>query len=223
MVGDQLIGDIASSSRTRADREYEKALSHKRLVKFLKRALPILGVLIILSFVGVSYFNTVLPEGVVIASSTIEDGKIVMNEPVLAGQTGEKQPYRMKAARAVQEIGNTSVITLEQIEAELPMNGGEQAFLKAEEGIFNQVDEKMTFNKPIEVTTTSGMTARFQSGLYDIANGSFTSEDEISIKLDGAEITADKISMSQNGQLITFENNVKMNVSPSALKRKEDE
>lgn len=223
MVGDQLIGDLASSSRTRADREYARALSHKRLVKFLKQALPILGILIILSFIGVSYFNTVLPEGVVIESSTIEDGKIVMNEPVLAGQTGENQPYRMKAARAIQEIGNSSVITLEQIEAELPMNGDEQAFLIAEEGIFNQVDEKLTFNKPIEVTTTSGMTAQFQSGLYDIANGSFTSEDEINIKLDGAEITADKISMSQNGQLITFENNVKMNVSPSALKPKEDE
>lgn len=208
-------------SVARVEEQYAKALAHTRFVKFLKFGLPALGVSIILGFIAISYINTVLPEGLVISSSTISDGKIVMNQPILAGQNGKDQPYRMKADRAIQAIGDTSVVTLENIEAELPMGDGEEAVLIAEQGIFNQVEETLVFDKPLQVTTSSGMVAKFPSAQYDVGLGNFVSEGSIDIKLDGAQINADKITMSNNGQLVSLEQNVKMTVNPSAIKPKE--
>lgn len=210
-----------NKSVTRVDDQYAKALVHTRFVKILKFGLPILGVSIIIGFSAISYLNTVLPEGLVISSSTIEDGKIVMNQPVLAGQNGKDQPYRMKADRAIQDIGDSSVVTLENIEAQLPMGDGDEAILVAEQGIFNQVEETLKFDKPLQVTTSSGMVAKFPSAEYDVALGNFVSEGSVDIKLDGAQINADKITMSNNGQLVSLEQNVKMIVNPSAIKPKE--
>jgi lipopolysaccharide export system protein LptC len=210
-------------SVTRVEEQYAKAQGNTRFVKFLKFGLPTFGVFIILGFIAISYLNTVLPEGLVISSSTIEDGKIVMNQPILAGQNGKDQPYRMKADRAIQEIGDSSVVTLENIEAQLPMSDGEEAVLIAEQGIFNQTEETLVFDKPLQVTTSSGMIAKFPSAKYDIGLGNFISDGSVDIKLEGAQINADKMVMSNNGQLVSLEHNVKMIVNPSAIRPKEPE
>lgn len=212
-----------NQSVARVEDQYAKALANTRLVKFLKFGLPLLGASIILGFSAISYINTVLPEGLVISSSTIEDGKIVMNKPVLAGQNGKDQPYRMKADRAIQDIGDSSVVTLENIEAELPMGDGEEAILVAEQGVFDQTKETLVFEKPLQITTSAGMIAKFPSAIYDIGQGNFVSDGAVDIKLDGAQINADKITMSNNGQLVSLEHNVKMTVSPSAIQPKEKE
>lgn len=222
-IGTRAFGDNMNQSVARVEDQYAKALAHTRLVKFLKYGLPILGISIILGFSAISYLNTVLPEGLVISSSTIEDGKIVMNKPVLAGLNGKDQPYRMKADRAIQAIGDSSVVTLENIEAQLPMSDGEEAVLVAEQGVFDQAAETLVFEKPLEITTSAGMIAKFPSAEYDIGLGNFKSEGAVDITLDGAHINADKITMSNNGQLVSLEHNVKMTVSPSAIQPKEKE
>lgn len=212
-----------NQSVARVEDQYAKALANTRLVKILKIGLPILGVSIILGFSAVSYLNRVLPEGLVISSSTIEDGKIVMNEPVLAGQNGQDQPYRMKALRAIQDIGNSSVVTLEEIEAQFPLGDGQEAILIAEQGVFDQTAETLVFEKPLQITTSSGMTAKFPSAQYDVGQGNFVSEGAVDINLNGAQINADKITMTNNGQLVSLEHNVKMIVSPKAIQPKEKE
>jgi lipopolysaccharide export system protein LptC len=198
---------------------YQKAIAHSKLVGFLKHALPILGVGIILTFIGLSYVNTVLPEGVVIESAGLEDGKIVMNLPVVAGQNEENQPYRMKALRAVQDIGNSTIITFDEIDAELPMGGGGTAYLTAVNGVFDQANEFLTFEKPLEVTTTAGMIAQFLSAEYDVKSGDFVSNEPVDVKFEGAHISADMMSMSKNGGIVSFQNNVKMTVDPSAIQK----
>ena len=198
---------------------YQKALAHSKFVEFLKYALPILGVGIILTFIGLSYLNTVLPEGVVIESAGLENGKLVMNSPVVAGQNEENQPYRMKALRAVQDIGDSTIITFDEIDAELPMGGGATAYLTAAVGVFDQVDEVLTFEKPLEVTTSSGMIAQFLSAKYDVKSGDFITNKPVDIKLEGAHISADMMSMSKDGGTVSFQNNVKMTVDPTAIQK----
>tara|TARA_R110002126_G_scaffold136226_1_gene280786 strand:+ start:2330 stop:3079 length:750 start_codon:yes stop_codon:yes gene_type:complete len=198
---------------------YQKALAHSKFVEFLKYALPILGVGIILTFIGLSYLNTVLPEGVVIESAGLENGKLVMNLPVVAGQNEENQPYRMKALRAVQDIGQSSIITFDEIDAELPMGGGATAYLTAAVGVFDQVNEVLTFEKPFEVTTSTGMAAQFLSAKYDVKLGNFVSKEPVEIKFDGARISADMMSMSKDGGTVSFKNNVKMTVNPTAIQK----
>lgn len=202
------------------DKEYAKALANSRLVSILKFALPAFGVFIIVGFIAMSYLNTVIVDGVVIESAGIEDGKIVMNNPVLAGQSKEDLPYRLEAERAIQEIGQTSLISLEGIKAELPMNDSETVTIAASEGLFDQEKEFMTFVAPFTVNATNGMVAQFKKGEYDISSGEFSTDENVDIKFTGSHITANSLKMTNSGKDLLFDQNVKMTIDPSLIRNK---
>lgn len=201
--------------------EYAKAISHSKLVGFLRRALPISSVVIILLFVLVSVINTSIPEGLVIESAGLEDGKLVMQSPVLVGQTSDDLPYRMTAKRAIQAIGRSSVITLEDIAAEVPLNRETNSFIEAFEGIFDQDKEYLTFTQPFTVTTSSGLEAKFIKGEYDIASGAFDSNDQVEMNFDGGWLTSNSMSIEGNGGALVFKGEVQMKIEPRMLKTEE--
>lgn len=205
----------------KVDTEYARAVSHSRLVVFLRKFLPIGSGIIIIFFIALSIIRTSLPDGLVVESAGLEDGKLVMRSPVLVGQTSADLPYRMTAKRAIQSIGQASLITLEDIAAQVPLNNENNSFIEALQGIFDQEKEFLTFTQPFSVTTSSGLEAKFIDGGYNVATGAFESENEVDIKFEGGWLTSNTMQIAQGGETLKFNGDVRMKIEPRMLKKEE--
>jgi len=205
----------------RSHAEYLRARSHSRLVNVLKILLPIAAVLIVVAFVVVSWLDNLVPEGVGIESVMIRDGKLVMQNPVMSGQSSDARPYMMRAARAVQDLSVPEVIVLEDIVADLPAPNGDTATLNAVSGTYNRTAQTMKFDQPVSLTTVEGMSATLQSADVDMANGGLVSDAPVEISTGGASVVAQSMQITDKGGVITFQDKVRMTINPSVLKSKD--
>lgn len=203
----------------RLDRIYASAVTHSRLVYFLKIALPVTGLVLVGAFIALSYVRTLVPDEISVASAAIEGGSIIMNAPIIAGQGANNIPYRIQAQRAVQEIGDTSRILFEAMEAELPLSSGGMAYINAEEGLFDQSQNNVTFTKPFDVKLLTGLKARFENGVFDMQTSNFQTDNGVDIEFKGGALSAQTIELTNGGEQVLLRGGVKMRISASMAKR----
>ena len=209
---------VKPDRRHRARSDYAAALRHSRRVKLLKVAFPVATLLAIVGFVGTTMITRALPEGASVDSAAITEGKLVMNNPVMTGRMGDDQGYSVKATRAIQDLAAQSVIRLEDIVADFPFNGSEMAVLSAISGLYNRDEQFLSFDQPFTVTTEAGMTAELSSAHIDIRSGKLSSDQQVRIDTDRATLTAQSLTMENNGATIIFDNGVRMTIKPGAVK-----
>lgn len=207
----------SASLPSRTTRQYRIAVRHSRHVRLLKLALPGAAAVLIAGFVAVSWIGTQIPEGVSVESTGIADGKIVMRNPVMTGQNAEGQPYTLKALKAIQDITTPERITLEDIEASMPVSADMTAQLAASRGVFDRAAQTMKLTEPFTVTTSDGMTARMRSADIDIEAGKVVANAPVSVETDNASIVANSMQILDKGKTIVFEDKVRMTIDPSAM------
>jgi len=197
---------------------FERERRRSRKVRWLKRALPVLAVLMIAALAGKSLIGSFGGVSIDMAGSTIQDGKLIMANPRMAGYSADNRPYEMKAARAVQEIANDDVVDLLDIGARIPIGKNDWATIETARGRLIKSTNSMTIDSPAIVKTTDGMEARLKSAVIDIAEGSLTTDDAVEIDLDGSQITADSMAVSSGGEVLVFEKRVKVLVEANRIK-----
>ncbi|MDF1608313.1 LPS export ABC transporter periplasmic protein LptC [Hoeflea sp. YIM 152468] len=210
-------GDYAGRSHA----QYRRARSHTRLVRVLKILLPLSAALIVIAFVVVSWFDNLVPQGIGIESVAILDGKLVMQSPVMSGQTSDANPYTLRADKAIQDLDTPDIIVLEDIVADLPVSNGDKAVLNAVRGTYDRAGQTMVFKQPFTVNTEAGMQVRLQSADIDLANSTLVSETPVSISSGDASVVAQSMQIQDKGRIIIFQDKVRMTINPSALKSKD--
>ncbi|MFA1622212.1 LPS export ABC transporter periplasmic protein LptC [Rhizobium mongolense] len=198
---------------------YAAALFHSARVRRLKILLPVAAVIISLAFIAVSMVRAYLPENLKIEGAKIENGKIVMEKPAIAGRNADGINYSMLAERALQDIKNPNLITLETIKAAVPVNDDLIARVEAATADYDRSTDNLALRDPFTILLSNGLTAKFQSAKLDIKGGKMTTDDPIEIQKDGASIVAQSLKMTDKGRVITFEGNVRMNVDPSVIRK----
>lgn len=197
---------------------YRRAVSHSRRVRRLRVLLPAGALAITLGFVAVSLVRGLMPDELQIESAKIEDGKVVMEKPAIAGRNSDGVRYSMRAERALQDIKNPNMITLETIAAAVPVNDKVIARVVATSGIFDRGANVLDLDKPFTLNLSSGIDAQFGSAYLDIAGGTMKTEDPVAIQTKGASIVANSLEMKDKGRTMIFSGSVKLNIEPSALR-----
>jgi len=203
--------------RSEAD-AYRRAVSHSRRVRRLRFLLPVVALAITLAFVAVSFVRSLMPDELQIESATIEDGKVVMEKPAIAGRNDEGVRCSMRAERALQDIKNPNIIALETIAAAVPVNDKIIARVVASSGIFDRGANTLNLDKPFTLNLSSGIDAQFNSANLDIAGGTMKTNDPVAIQTKGASIVANSLEMKDKGRTMIFAGSVKLNIEPSALR-----
>ena len=209
---------VEDLSLARREAAFAGARRHSRMVRLFKVMLPALGVLLGGGFLAYSYLLSPSGFSVDISESGISDGKLVMANPTMNGYTADDLPYSMKASRAIQDLSMTGAITLEEIDAKLPLSGGTWAFVTAAGGIYDDTGNTLDINTPVTFKTSDGMVANFQSAFLDIQSGELTTSDPVEIVQGGSRITADKFRVLEKGDVFLFEDRVRMKIDPSEMK-----
>jgi lipopolysaccharide export system protein LptC len=197
---------------------YRRAMSHSRRVRRLRILLPVVALGITLAFVSVSLVRGLMPDELQIESAKIEDGKVVMEKPAIAGRNSEGVRYSLRAERALQDIKNPNMITLESIAAAVPVNDKVLARVVATSGIFDRGANLLNLDKPFTLNLSSGIDAQFGSANLDIGGGTMKTEDPVAIQTKGASIVANSLEMKDKGRTMIFTGAVKLNIEPSALR-----
>ncbi len=197
---------------------YRRAVNHSRRVRRLRFLLPVAALGITLAFVAVSFVRGLMPEEVQIESAKIEDGKVVMEKPAIAGRNSDGVRYSMRAERALQDIKNPNMITLETIAAAVPVNDKVVANVVATSGIFDHGANILDLDKPFTLNLSSGIDAQFGSAHLDISGGTMKTDDPVAIQTKGASIVANSLEMKDKGRTMIFSGSVKLNIEPSALR-----
>lgn len=200
---------------------YRRAARHSSRVRTLKIALPAAAVLIGLIFVVVSILRTYMPADLQVESASIEDGKIVMLNPAISGRNKDDISYSMKAERALQDMKEPDVITLENIRAKMPVNESTIAEVEAAVGVYDRGRNLLDMTAPFVIRLNTGLEARFRSGHLDIDGGRMSTDEPVSIRSREASIVAQSLRMTDKGKVTVFEGNVVVDVDPAAIRNRE--
>lgn len=209
-----------STGLSRTERQYRTALRHSRRVRILKVALPAASAVFVAGFFAASWIGSSLPDGVSIESAAIEDGKVIMRNPVMTGQNADLQPYTMKAVRAVQDLKTPDVIELQEITADVPVSGDMTAKITANRGVYDRGRQTMVLDQPFKVETSEGMTADLKSAQIDMGGGTVTTTEPVTIRNAQSSVVAKSMQILDKGRSIVFENEVRMVIEPGAMDRK---
>lgn len=194
------------------------AQRHSRRVRVLKFVVPLAAALIAIAFPVYSYLAAPISVRVQADGTAYADGKLVMANPKLNGFTKQKLPYSLTALRAIQDVGKQDIIDLEGINAKVPLTADNVAMVNATRGIYDRAGNTMNLTSDVTVTTTDGVEAKFKSVFLDMGKGSMKTDDPVDVSRGGSRITADKMSVQDNGKVLVFENKVRVNIDPASLK-----
>jgi lipopolysaccharide export system protein LptC len=211
-------GAHKSASRRDVD-VFAIANRHSRRVRFLKFAIPVFALLASGAFAAVTFFRPAAIAGVSTEGVSLSDGRVVMANPKLDGMTKDKRPYKMQAERALQDIKKDGLIELQRITAEIPFGATTTATLKALNGFYDNTGRKLEFNKPIELNTSDGMTAKLLSAKIDIGNNLLSTSEPVDIRTRSAHITADSLEVSEGGKRLVFDKRVRLTLDPKQISK----
>ncbi|WP_099865778.1 LPS export ABC transporter periplasmic protein LptC [Pararhizobium haloflavum] len=198
--------------------QYQRALRHSQRVVMLKWLFPALTVLVVGALVAVSLLSRALPDNVTVERASISDGTIIMENPVLTGQTGDAQTFTVNAFRALQSVGSPNLITLNAISAELPVSTTQTAKVEAESGLYDRTAETLTLDAPFRIKSSDGLEVEMQSAAFDLAAGEMRSDAPITLRNGNTSLVAQSVRIRDNGETIRFTRDVRMTIDPSTLR-----
>jgi lipopolysaccharide export system protein LptC len=103
-------------------------------------------------------------------------------------------------------------LDLKTIRAKLLAEDQSTVTLVARTGQMDTKQQLLNLQKDIFLQTSTGYEARLSQAFIDMANGIVTSDEHVDVKLTNGTITSDRIKITGNGEVITFEGNVVMHL-----------
>ena len=206
-------------AEARQIKEFARAQSHSGKVRFLKIALPVIAVLVILGIVGALVVQSIFNPSIGIGQISLKDGKLVMERPELNGFDNKNRPFSLSADNASQNIENPARVTLEAISAKLPLQDDVSASITAGSGLYDADEKTLVLDGNVQLTTSDGMRLDLEDASVDIDGGILKTSNSVYAKSPEAEISSDGLIVEKSGKRIVFERNVKMTINPSQLRK----
>ena len=192
--------------------KFASAARHSRLVRILRVAVPAtvaaaMGLLVLISTIFNPFQIPVkLDSGNLVVTGT----KITMETPHMSGFTPDQRPYELWAKTATQDITDPDHVDLNDLRAKVLMEDKSTLLLDARTGRFDNKQQQLDLHKDIFLRTSTGYEARLNSAFVDMAKGTVSSDDHVDVKLTNGTLTADRLRITEGGDVIRFEGNVVM-------------
>ena len=199
------------------DARFRVAARHSRLVRVLRVAVPVTVVLAMASIVAISIFNPfralmkALP--MEMGSLVVSGTKITMESPHMSGYTPDQRPYEVWAKTATQDLTDPDHVEMKTLRAKVLMEDRTTTIIMdALNGMFDTKQQQLDLHKDIFLQSSSGYEARLSQAFVDMGKGTVTSEEPVDVKLLNGTLTADKLRITEKGDLVRFEGHVVMNL-----------
>jgi lipopolysaccharide export system protein LptC len=211
--------------RGNGDRAFRAAVRHSRYVRMLRIAVPAAAVLALVGGIGfpalLSPMRMLSKMPVDIGSVVVSGTKIMMQQPRIAGFTHDNRRYDLTAQAAGQDITKPDLVELQGIHATMEMQDEAVFDTTARSGLYNSKTELLTLSNDIVVTSTNGYEAVLSEAVLDIRAGKIVSEKPVFVKTSTLNINANRMEVSDGGDVMRFERGVTVLLLPEAPVRYE--
>ena len=198
------------------DARFAIAARHSRMVRILRIAVPAVVGLAMAGVVAISIFNPFralmkqLP--VDMDNLVVSGSKITMESPHMSGFTPDQRPYEVWAKTATQDLTDPDHVELKTVRAKVLQEDRSTVTMEARTGLFDTKANLLDLRKDIFLQSSTGYEARLSQALLDIGKGTVTSEEPVDVKLLNGTLTADRLRITEKGELVRFEGHVVMNL-----------
>jgi lipopolysaccharide export system protein LptC len=201
------------------DREpmFRSAMRHSRMVRFFRGAIPVGLIAILATIAAIAYFQPqrflaklpIDPSKVVLSGS-----KINMEAPKLGGFTRDGRPYELTARAAAQDLTNPGVLELKDVRAKVTMQDKSTVDLSAATGTYDTKGDTMLLQTDVVVTSSAGYSVRLNEAKVDVKTNRIISDQPVEVTLSNGTIKANRLEVSDNGDVMYFEGDVDVDLVP---------
>ncbi|MEM9277826.1 MAG: LPS export ABC transporter periplasmic protein LptC [Pseudomonadota bacterium] len=207
-------------SGQRSEKEFRNAVRHSGRVRFLKYAMPVVGIVIILALVITLVVRQFLIPDIDLGVIAVQDGKLVMENPNLNGFDRNKRPFQLSADKAIQDARQPKRVELIKISATLPIDEAVSAEIKAGNGVFDAEAKTLVLSEQVNVQTNDGMKIDLEDADVDIGEGVLKTFNPVFASSPQADISADSLEIQESGERVVFEGTVRMTLRPKQFQQK---
>jgi lipopolysaccharide export system protein LptC len=198
------------------DARFAIAARHSRLVRILRIAVPAVVGLAMAGVVAISIFNpfrALMKQLPLDMDNLVVSGtKITMEAPHMSGFTPDQRPYEVWAKAATQDLADPDRVELQTPRAKVLQEDRSTVTMEARTGLFDTKANLLDLRKDIFLQSSTGYEARLSQARLDIGKGTVTSEEPVDVKLLNGTLTADRLRITEKGELVRFEGHVVMNL-----------
>nr|WP_246408379.1 LPS export ABC transporter periplasmic protein LptC [Microvirga lupini] len=139
-----------------------------------------------------------------------------MSSPKLNGFKNDNRPYEVTASEATQDVRKPDLVQLKNLKARVVTDDrGSVALLQAASGTLDTKREQMRLRDDIVVTTDAGHEVKLRSAFVQFKSGNVTSNEPVSVSFGNGSIEAEKLKVTDNGKVMSFEGRVRTVLEPS--------
>jgi lipopolysaccharide export system protein LptC len=225
-------GDIdnrfARAERGRS-RAFKAAAQHSARVKNLRRYILGGAALTTLGVIGYSWLRP-LDGGDThfsLESFGISGDKVTMEHPKLTGVRRDGRPYEVTADSGVQNPHDPSRTTLNKLDARLRLSDDGETRVLGDRGVYDSNSQTLDLAGHVHIKGASYDLA-MQTASMNFKTNALSSNTPVRLDMDAGWIQADSMTMTDNGEQITFLGNVQSLFKPApeegapATDRKDD-
>jgi lipopolysaccharide export system protein LptC len=213
MAVDANLLDSGPRYRVRTAEERERAFvsagRHSRMVRILRKTLPVAGLLVLAAYFISTRLNiTVGDVTASIDGMDIVDGNLRMLNPTLEGTDKKNGKYVVRAEHADQDIKNPKIVKLHAIKADLSSASGGWSRMQAVRGVFNSEAERLVMQDRITVATSSGVTGELKHASLDMESQTLRSHQPVSFNLSNGTVKANALTFRSQDHILIFRGKV---------------
>ena len=200
----------------------KRSKNHTSRVKLLRRFLPTIGAISILSVLLWSSFETFFEkkiEGIPrIARNLVKHNKVI--NPHLKSTNSKGDPYHIQAESATQ---NTDAqVSFEKPCCDTLGKKGRKINLKSDKGSMNQKEQKFIYNDNVHLETSDGYSFKTKKAIVDLKSQNVTGEDPVVGHGPAGQITSKEgFFLDKSTQELHFKGPTQLTIHPNSLPKKE--
>ncbi|MCW6507910.1 LPS export ABC transporter periplasmic protein LptC [Lichenifustis flavocetrariae] len=195
------------------------ASRHTARVRWMRRLIVVGAVALCLGIVGFAFFNpfrAVLPDNVSVSSVGLNGSRVTMAKPKMSGFRQDGRPYDFTAETAVQDIRTPNVLELNTLDAHVTLPDRTVAHIVADKGLYDTSKETMDLEGNIHLVGGSGYDVRMSKAHVQFKAGDVSTPNPVTVVMQTGSVTADTMTMIDNGKQLTFEGHVHSVMLPAA-------
>lgn len=205
-----LAAQSVSARHAEFEKRYNAALRHSRFVTFLRAAIPLGAVISALAMIAYSLFDPfkALPVSIDIGSLKLEGSAIMMERAEMKGYRNADAPFTVTASQAVQDIKQPQIVNLTDLRSILAMPDKTEAKIAADQGIYDTQKQILDVSGNVAIETRQ-YTVRMKSATVNFPGNSVVSKEPVNVSTVGGVISADEMTVFDNGARIVFNGHVR--------------
>ena len=219
-LGDSEARVFTGVGRADGERAFRAAVRHSRYVRFLRVAVPGSVLLAVIGAFGMSMLLSPLrilaKLPVDLGSVVVHGTKIMMQQPRIAGYTRDNRRYDLTAQAAGQDLTKPDLVELQGIHATMEMQDNALFETTAQNGLYNSKTEMLTLSNNIVINSNNGYKALLSEAALDIRAGKVTSEKPVHVDTGTMSINANRLEVTDGGDVMRFERGVTVLLQPEA-------